>query len=95
MHLDAFKCFSCGQHFDGTKLGGTTFYPYRNFTEYYCKACKGPAVTPGPKRKRFTFTSGIRKIEIDAWDLGAARLALAAIEPSAWTERRSKIKRLK
>lgn len=87
MNLDAFKCFSCNKHFSGLELGGTTYYPYRNFTEYYCKACKGPAPTPAPKlRKRFVFRSGIRVIRIHASTLEAAKLALAAEIPDAWTD---------
>lgn len=52
MHLDAFKCFCCGKHFAGTQLGSTCHYPFRKVTEYYCKTCKGPAVTPPPKMKQ-------------------------------------------
>lgn len=52
MELDAFKCFQCGNHFSGFELGSTVNYPYRNLTEFYCKSCEGPAVTPAPKMKK-------------------------------------------
>jgi len=86
-NIDAFKCFCCGQFFDGTQLGGTTVYPYKGSHEYYCKTCKGPAVTPPPKIKPvFTFRSGIRIVRIRAVNLNAARLALAIDIPDAWVD---------